>query len=183
MTTIHHFKLQTIIGEPRNLADFDGKVVLLVNVASACGYTPQYAGLQALHEKYASRGLVVAGIPSNDFGAQEPGSDAEIKTFCSTKYAVTFPMFSKITVKGASKDSLYEWLTSESTPAGEVSWNFEKFLVGRDGKIAGRFKSAVEPQSAELIAAIEAALAVSVLYFGLTRAQTYIPSMSSENRR
>ena len=157
MTTFHDFEAKTIDGEKQALRAFDGKVVLVVNVASACGFTPQYAGLEALHRELGARGLVVAGFPSNDFGAQEPGAEDEIKAFCETKYGVTFPMFSKVPVKGASKHPLYAFLTGEA-PAGEVKWNFEKFLIGKDGRVAGRFSSKVEPGSPELRAAIEAAL-------------------------
>lgn len=132
-----------------------GKVLLIVNVASECGYTPQYAGLQALHEKMAAKGLAVLGFPSNDFGGQEPGSEAQIKTFCTENYKVTFPMFSKVAVKSEPKSPLYAALQSA---AGEVGWNFEKFLIGKDGKVIRKFGSDVEPDSPELLAAIEEAL-------------------------
>jgi glutathione peroxidase len=151
-------EVKTIDGASADLADYQGKVVLVVNVASRCGATPQYAGLQELFEKYRDKGFVVLGFPANDFGAQEPGSDPEIKTFCSTKYGVTFPMFSKITVKGAGKAPLYKTLTEASDPPGEVSWNFEKFLIGRDGSIVGRFKTGVSPDDGSLVKAIESAL-------------------------
>ena len=151
--------MKAIDGTDVDLGSFEGKVVLVVNVASRCGATPQYKGLQALYEKYKDRGFVVLGFPANDFGAQEPGSDAEIKEFCSSKYDVSFPMFSKITVKGADKPKLYQVLTETADPAGEIGWNFEKFLIGKDGKVAGRFKTRVSPDDAELVAAIEAALA------------------------
>jgi glutathione peroxidase len=141
-----------------NLAEYQGQVVLMVNVASECGYTPQYEGLQALHKKYAGRGLRVLGFPSNDFGAQEPGTDAQIADFCKKNYGVEFDMFSKIKVLGSGKAPLYRTLTSTPKFSGEVSWNFEKFLIGRDGEVIGRFKSPVEPLSAELTGAIEAAL-------------------------
>jgi glutathione peroxidase len=146
-----------------NLAKYRGNVVLMVNVASQCGYTPQYEGLQALHKKYAGQGLRILGFPSNDFGAQEPGSNQEIADFCKKNYGVEFDMFSKITVLGANKAPLYKTLTSTPGFTGEVAWNFEKFLVGRDGKVIARFKSPVEPQSPEMTKAIEAALAVKVL--------------------
>lgn len=158
MTTLYDFTLKTIDGSERPLKDFEGKVVLLVNVASRCGYTPQYKGLQALHDEWHNRGLIVAGVPANEFGAQEPGTDDEIKTFCETRYAVTFPMFSKLVVKGAGQHPLYAWLTSSATPDGDVQWNFEKFLIGRDGTVVGRFRSNVSPESPELRAAIERAL-------------------------
>jgi len=148
-----------IDGKPVDLASFDGKVVLVVNVASRCGATPQYAGLQKLYDTYKDRGLVVLGFPANDFGAQEPGSDAQIAEFCSSRYAVTFPMFSKITVKGAGMPPLYKTLTETADPAGAIGWNFEKFLIGRDGTVVGRFKTRVTPDDPALTAAIEAALA------------------------
>jgi len=152
-------EMKSIDGKPVDLAGYKGKVVLVVNVASRCGYTGQYAGMQKLYDKYKDKGFVILGFPANDFGAQEPGTDAEIATFCSTKYGVTFPMFSKITVKGPGKAALYQSLTESATPKGEVAWNFEKFLVGKDGSVIGRFKSGVAPESGELAAAIEAALA------------------------
>lgn len=151
-------EMKKIDGSPVDLSKYKGKVVLVVNVASRCGYTGQYAGLQKLYDTYKDKGLVVLGFPANDFGAQEPGSDAEIATFCSSKYGVTFDMFSKITVKGPAKAPLYKALTEAATPPGEVSWNFEKFLIGRDGKIVGRYKSGVGPDDAKLTAAIEAEL-------------------------
>lgn len=151
-------KVKAIDGTPKDLADYQGKVVLVVNVASQCGYTSQYAGLQKLYDNYKDKGFVVLGFPANDFGAQEPGTDAEIASFCSTSYGVTFDMFAKISVKGASKTPLYTALTESAVPAGEVGWNFEKFLIGRDGQIIGRFKSGVAPQDPKLIAAIEGAL-------------------------
>lgn len=158
MTTLHEFRLRDIDGNERSFGEFKGKVALLVNVASQCGYTPQYEGLEALAKKYAPRGLVVVGLPSNDFGAQEPGTEAEIKSFCSTRYGVTFPMFSKVRITGNDKHELYSWLTSASTPPGDVRWNFEKFLVGKDGNVVARFGSGTAPSSPELVAAIEKAL-------------------------
>jgi glutathione peroxidase len=152
-------QVKAIDGKPVDLATYKGKVVLIVNVASRCGYTGQYAGLQKLYDTYKDKGLVVLGFPANEFGGQEPGTDPEIAQFCSTKYGVTFPMFSKIVVKGDGKAALYKTLTESATPAGEVSWNFEKFLVGRDGTIVGRYKSGVAPDDAKLTQAIEAALA------------------------
>ena len=148
--------MKSIDGKQSSLADYKGKVVLFVNVASQCGYTPQYSGLQSLYEKYQGKGLVVVGVPSNDFGSQEPGSDAEIKTFCSRNYNVTFPMLSKVVVKGSGKVPLYEYLTQTG---GEVKWNFTKFLVGKDGKVRARFESGARPDSSELTGAIEKALA------------------------
>lgn len=151
--------MKSIDGTDVDLGSYQGKVVLVVNVASRCGATPQYEGLQALYEKYKDKGFVVLGFPANDFGAQEPGSDEQIKEFCTSKYDVTFPMFSKITVKGADKPKLYQVLTETADPAGDIGWNFEKFLIGKDGKVAGRFKTRVSPDDAALVAAIEAALA------------------------
>ena len=151
--------VKKIDGTEVDLAKYKGKVVLIVNVASRCGYTGQYAGLQKLYDAYKGKGLVVLGFPANEFGAQEPGTDAEIATFCSSKYGVTFDMFSKIVVKGAGKAPLYKTLTESADPKGEVGWNFEKFLIGRDGKVVGRYKSGVAPDDATLKAAIEAALA------------------------
>lgn len=158
MPSLYDYSLKTLDGRDMPLAEYKGKAVLLVNVASACGYTPQYAGLQTLYEEYKDEGLVVAGIPSNDFGAQEPGTDAEIQTFCTGRYHVTFPMFAKIPVKGADKNPLYQWLTTTAPEKGDVGWNFEKFLVGRDGTVVGRFRSNVTPQSPELRTALASAL-------------------------
>jgi glutathione peroxidase len=154
--SVHEFSMKSIDGKQTPLDDYKGKVVLFVNVASQCGYTPQYAGLQSLYEKYQSKGLVVVGVPANDFGSQEPGSDAEIKTFCSRNYNVTFPMLSKVVVKGSGKVPLYEYLTQTG---GEVKWNFTKFLVGKDGKVRARFESGTGPDSKELAGAVEKALA------------------------
>lgn len=151
--------MKSIDGTDVDLGSYQGKVVLVVNVASRCGATPQYEGLQALYEKYKDKGFVVLGFPANDFGAQEPGSDDQIKEFCTSKYDVSFPMFSKITVKGADKPKLYQVLTETADPAGDIGWNFEKFLIGKDGKVAGRFKTRVSPDDAALVGAIEAALA------------------------
>jgi glutathione peroxidase len=152
-------EMKGIDGKPVDLAAYKGKVVLVVNVASRCGYTGQYAGLQKLYDSQKDKGLVILGFPANDFGAQEPGSDAQIAEFCSAKYGVTFPMFAKITVKGPDKAPLYKSLTEAADPKGEVSWNFEKFLIGKDGAVIGRFKSGVAPDDAKLVQAIEAALA------------------------
>ncbi|HET6409819.1 MAG TPA: glutathione peroxidase [Chthoniobacteraceae bacterium] len=151
--------LKDIDGKETSLKAYDGKVLLLVNVASKCGHTPQYEGLEALYRKFKDRGLVVLGFPSNDFGAQEPGTEAEIKTFCSSKYDVTFPLFSKLHVKGPEQHPLYGALTGpESTTPGPVKWNFGKFLVGKDGKLIARYDSGVKPDDAMLIGAIEKAL-------------------------
>ncbi|HEX4998786.1 MAG TPA: glutathione peroxidase [Terriglobia bacterium] len=153
-----NFTMDSLDGKPVNLARYQGSVVLMVNVASQCGYTYQYEGLQALHKKYAGRGLRILGFPSNDFGAQEPGSNTEIGEFCKKNYGVEFDMFSKITVLGSGKAPLYKTLTSTPGFTGEVEWNFEKFLIGRDGKVIARFKSPIEPESEEVTGAIEAAL-------------------------
>ena len=153
-----NFTMNSLDGKPVNLSKYQGSVVLFVNVASECGYTYQYEGLQALHKKYAARGLRILGFPSNDFGAQEPGTDSQIADFCKKNYGVEFDMFSKITVLGNGQAPLYKTLTSTPGFTGNISWNFEKFLISRDGKVIGRFKSPVEPLSAELSNAIEAAL-------------------------
>ncbi len=134
-----NFTMDSLDGKSVNLAKYQGNVVLMVNVASECGYTPQYEGLQALHKKYAGRGLRILGFPSNDFGAQEPGSNAEIADFCKKNYGVEFDMFSKIVVLGNKQAPLYKTLTSTPGFSGNVEWNFEKFLVGRDGKVIGRY--------------------------------------------
>ncbi|MBV9463070.1 MAG: glutathione peroxidase [Verrucomicrobiae bacterium] len=145
--------------KPTDLSAYKGKVLLIVNVASKCGFTPQYSGLESLYEKYKDKGFDLLAFPSNDFGGQEPGTLPEIQKFCSTKYNVKFPLFDKVHAKGPQKDPLYAYLTSAATPPGEVGWNFEKFLIGKDGKVAGRFKSAVKPDDPELIGAIERELA------------------------
>ena len=158
VSDVLNYTMNSLDGKPVNLAKYQGNVVLMVNVASECGYTPQYEGLQTLHKKYAARGLRVLGFPSNDFGSQEPGSNGEIQEFCKKNYGVEFDMFSKIKVLGNDKAPLYKALTSTPKFSGDVSWNFEKFLIGRDGQVIGRYKSPVEPLSAELTTAIEAAL-------------------------
>lgn len=160
--TVYDFTLNSIDGQPTPLSSFKGKVVLLVNVASRCGYTPQYEGLEALYEKYKDRGFVIVGVPANNFGAQEPGTNSEIKTFCTAKYHVSFPMMAKVSVKGSDITALYAFLTDKGIhpkTGGEIGWNFTKFLVGPDGKVITRFDSAVEPQSKEVTSAVEAALA------------------------
>lgn len=157
-----NFEMKSLTGKPINLADYAGKVVLVVNVASKCGLTPQYEALQGLHEKYADQGLAVLGFPANEFGKQEPGSDDEIAAFCEANYGVEFDMFSKVVVKGDGICPLYEFLTSEETNpefAGEISWNFEKFLIGRNGEVVARFSPRVKPDSDEVVQAIEAELA------------------------
>ncbi|MBX9579494.1 MAG: glutathione peroxidase [Gemmataceae bacterium] len=149
--------MKGIEGKEIDLAQYKGKVVLVVNVASKCGYTPQYKGLEELYAKYKKDGLVVLGVPSNDFGKQEPGTEEEIQQFCTTNYKVTFPMTAKVVVKGADKTELYKRLTA-ATDNKEVGWNFEKFLIGRDGKVIGRYKSSVAPESDELGKAIKTEL-------------------------
>lgn len=158
---VHEFTLNSIDNHPAPLSAYKGKVLLLVNVASRCGYTPQYAGLESLYEKYKDRGLVVIGFPANNFGAQEPGPNTEIKKFCSSKYGVTFPLYAKISVKGADQAELYKFLTDKSansSTGGEIKWNFTKFLVDRDGKVIARFEPDVTPESAQLVSAVEKAL-------------------------
>lgn len=161
MQTMYEFTMINIDGREIPLGNFKGQVALVVNVASRCGFTPQYEGLEALYQKHKGKGFVVLGFPANNFLWQEPGSDAEIKTFCTTKYNVTFPMFSKISVKGKGQHPLYKWLTSkESNPihGGAISWNFNKFLIGRDGRVAARFGSRESPQSDNVQNAIISAL-------------------------
>ena len=160
-SSVHDFTLNSINGTPISLADYKGKVMLIVNVASQCGYTYQYEGLQALYAKYKDRGLVVAGFPANNFGGQEPGTNAEIGAFCKSKFGVTFPMFGKISVAGKDKAPLYQFLTDRAAnpkTGGEIPWNFTKYLVDRNGKVLARFDAPVEPESRQLVSAIEAAL-------------------------
>jgi glutathione peroxidase len=155
--SLHELKATSIDGAEAPLSTYKGKVLLVVNVASRCGYTSQYDGLQQLYTTYKSRGFEVLGFPSNDFGGQEPGSDAEIKGFCSSKFGVNFPMFSKVSVTGPSKCPVYEYLTRTSG-GSEVAWNFEKFLVDKSGKVVSRYPSRVAPSDAALVTAIEEAL-------------------------
>ena len=151
--------LTTIDNEPTTLAEHEGKVLLIVNVASRCGFTGQYEGLEALYKKYKNDGLVVLGFPCNQFGSQEPGTEAEIKSFCSLTYGVSFPMFSKIDVNGANQHPLFASLTGDGSPfSGKIKWNFSKFLISRDGEILDRFGSMTGPQSKRIVSAIEAAL-------------------------
>jgi glutathione peroxidase len=152
------YKMTGIDGKEVDLAQYKGKVVLLVNVASECGYTPQYKGLQELYDKYGKDGLVVIGVPSNDFGRQEPGTNAQILDFCRNNYKVTFPLLAKVVVKGDKKVPLYQFLTAEDTNpkfAGEIGWNFEKFLISRKGEVVGRFRSGVEPTAEQLVSAVK----------------------------
>ena len=153
--TLHDFKAETAAGEERPLSDFKGKTVLVVNTASRCGLTPQYEGLQKLRERYAGRGFEVLAFPANDFLFQEPGSNAQIQEFCSTKFGVTFPVFAKIHVKGGKIAPLYEWLTKDG---GDIEWNFAKFLVGPDGNVVARFHPKVDPLAPEVTAAVESTL-------------------------
>ena len=155
-SSIHEFTMTSIDGATVPLAGFKGKVALVVNVASRCGYTPQYAGLEAVYRKYKDQGFVVLGFPANNFKGQEPGTNEEILQFCKRTYDVTFPMFAKISVLGEDKAPLYQFLTAEG---GEIPWNFTKFLVDRDGKVIARFDPKIKPDSVDITAAIEKALA------------------------
>lgn len=158
--SIYTIPLKDIDGKSTTLKPYQGKVMLVVNVASKCGYTPQYAGLETIYQKYEKQGLAVLGFPCNQFGGQEPGTTEEIKQFCTLKYNVTFPMFDKLDVNGAKRHPLYVMLAGKDSPVpGDIKWNFNKFLVGRDGKILKRFDSKVKPDAPELVEAIEAALA------------------------
>jgi glutathione peroxidase len=159
--SIYDFSEKTIDGKAKSLSDYKGKVLLIVNVASKCGLTPQYVGLEKLNETYGPKGFAVLGFPANEFGAQEPGTDDQIAEFCTTNYGVKFDMFSKVTVKGPGIDPLFEYLTSASTNpgfSGDIKWNFNKFLIGRDGKALARFEPKVEPNSPEVTRAIDEAL-------------------------
>jgi glutathione peroxidase len=161
MSNLHNFEIRAIDGSKRSLSDLSGKAVLVVNVASQCGLTPQYAGLEDLQKAYESRGFTVLGFPCNQFAGQEPGSEAEIEKFCSMTYGVTFPLAAKIDVNGDSRDPLYAWLTSQETApdsAGDIKWNFAKFLIGRDGRVLGRYSPMVTPEDEGLRKDIEAAL-------------------------
>ena len=150
--------LKDIDGKDTSLKAFAGKVVLAVNVASQCGNTPQYAGLQSLYEKFKDKGLVIVGFPCNDFGAQEPGTNAEIKSFCTLKFKTTFPLFAKMSVKGNDASPLYKYLTTLPENGGDVAWNFNKFLVDPDGKVVAHLSSKVEPMSDEMKKKIDAVL-------------------------
>lgn len=158
-TKLQEIPLKDIHGKETSLGAYKGQVLLVVNVASKCGLTPQYKALEAVHQKYKGKGFSVLGFPCNDFGSQEPGTNQEIKEFCSTKYAVTFPLFDKLHVKGPEQHKLYAALTGTTSPyPGEIKWNFGKFLIGKDGQILKRFEPKVAPDSPEVIDAIEAAL-------------------------
>ena len=159
--TLHDIPLRTLSGQPGSLGDLSGKTLLVVNVASQCGLTPQYEGLERLQERYADRGFSVVGFPCNQFGGQEPGTAEEIAEFCSVNYGVSFPMFEKIEVNGPGRHPVYTELTEvpdASGEAGDIQWNFEKFLVTSDGKVAARFRPRTEPEADEVVAAIEATL-------------------------
>jgi glutathione peroxidase len=161
MTTLYDFEHTMLNGERKSLADFRGKPVLIVNVASKCGLTPQYTGLEELYRSYKERGFSVLGFPCNQFGGQEPGTEAEIQTFCNTQYDVTFPMFGKLEVNGPARHPLYAWLTGEATKpdgAGDIVWNFAKFLIDKQGNVSARFSPKEAPTSEPVVAAIEATL-------------------------
>lgn len=156
--SVYDFTMKDIDGKDVKLDAYKGKVVLIVNTASKCGYTPQYEGLQALYDKYKDKGLVILGFPANNFMGQEPGTEAEIKEFCTLKYKVTFPMFAKISVKGEDQHPLYNYLTNKATNpdfAGDISWNFNKFIVDRSGKVVARFGSKDAPESEAIVSAVE----------------------------
>jgi glutathione peroxidase len=160
-SSVLEFTMKNIEGKDVKLDEYRGKVLLLVNVASKCGYTPQYEGLESIYRKYKDQGLVVMGFPANNFMGQEPGTNEEIKTFCSTRYNVTFPLFAKISVKGDTIHPLFQFLTSKATNpefSGEISWNFNKFLVDRSGKVVNRFETKDKPESEKIVAAIETTL-------------------------
>jgi len=162
MPSFHDFQVRTIDGKECSLADFRGNVALVVNVASKCGLTPQYAGLETLYEARRGQGLAVLGFPCNQFAGQEPGSDAQVQEFCTLTYGVAFPLFSKIEVNGPNRHPLYAWLTSvDAAPegAGDIKWNFGKFVIGRDGAVVARFAPPTAPDDPALVAAIEKALA------------------------
>jgi glutathione peroxidase len=159
--SVHDFPVNTLSGEPGSLGDLSGKTLLVVNVASKCGLTPQYTGLERLHERFAGRGFSVVGFPCNQFGGQEPGNAEEISEFCSVNYGVTFPLFEKIEVNGPGRHPVYQELTAvpdADGDAGDIQWNFEKFLVGPDGTILGRFRPRTEPEDPAIVSAIEASL-------------------------
>ena len=158
---LYSFTMKSIDGDPVNLSVYKGKVVMLVNVASKCGFTPQYTALESTYEKYKDRGFVIVGVPANNFAQQEPGTNEEIKTFCSRKYNVTFPMMSKVSVKGDDKTPLYQYLTDSAQDpkfAGDIKWNFTKFLIDRNGNVVARFEPATTPDAPEVQSAIESAL-------------------------
>jgi glutathione peroxidase len=157
--TVHDFTVKALDGKDVELSKYKGKVLLVVNVASQCGATPQYRQLQAMHEKYSRQGLIVMGFPCNQFGAQEPGNADQIRQFCTSRYSVKFPMFSKIDVNGKEQSPLYDYLKSSADDHSNIGWNFEKFLVGKDGKVAARFTTGTEPDAPEVVTLLEEALA------------------------
>jgi glutathione peroxidase len=162
MASLHDFTMKTIDGQQKSLADYRGQVLLVVNVASKCGLTPQYKALEEVYEEFKEEGFQVLGFPCNDFAGQEPGTEAEIQSFCSTNYNVTFPLFAKVKVVGADKHPLYQFLTSQQTSPegpGEVAWNFGKFLIGKDGQVVARFSPKTAPDAPEVLKAIEKATA------------------------
>ena len=179
-SSVYEFTMNSIDGQPLPLSSFKGKVLLIVNVASFCGFTPQYEQLEAVYEKYKDQGFVIAGFPANNFGAQEPGTNEEIKTFCTRKYNVKFPIYSKISVKDPDKAPLYQYLTE--TAGGEIKWNFTKFLIDRNGKIIARFESPVKPDSPEVIAAIEKAMTTLQSGYSSRRCSHAIPPISFSSR-
>jgi glutathione peroxidase len=158
--SVHDFTVKSIDGKEVSLSEYKGKAMLIVNVASRCGYTKQYSNLVKLHQQYKDKGLVVMGFPANNYGKQEPGSDAEIKQFCSSKFDVDFPMFSKVSVKGADKHELFKHLTAAKNPdfTGDIKWNFEKILVDKDGKVVRRFRSNAKPDGPEITGAVDKVL-------------------------
>lgn len=156
--SVHDFTVKTLDGKDIKLSKYKGKVLLVVNVASECGATPQYRQLQAMYEKYSTQGLVVMGFPCNQFGAQEPGNADQIRQFCTAEYAVKFPMFSKIDVNGTTEAPLYDFLKSTADDHSNIGWNFEKFLIGKDGKVAARFKTGTQPDAPEVVTLVEEAL-------------------------
>ena len=158
-SSIYDFKMKNIDGKDVPLKKYKGKVLLVVNVASKCGLTPQYEGLEKLYREYKDKGVVILGFPANNFGGQEPGTNEEIKTFCTGKYDVTFPMFSKISVKGEDQAELYKWLLANSDRHDDIEWNFAKFVIGKDGKVFKRIAPQEKPGSTSVREAIEAALA------------------------
>ena len=161
MPTLYDFEASDIEGRVRKLSEFAGKVCLLVNVASECGLTPQYEGLQRLYDRYRDQGLEILAFPCNQFGGQEPGSEAEIQEFCTSNFAVEFPLFGKLEVNGDGCHPLYAWLTQQTLgpdPAGEIAWNFAKFLIGQDGRVIARFAPVVEPCAVEITGLVEDAL-------------------------
>lgn len=156
--SIHEFKMKNIEGKEVELSEYKGKVLLVVNVASKCGATPQYEQLQALQDKYKEKGLVVVGVPCNQFGGQEPGTEKDIQKFCTDKYKVTFPMMSKVDVNGEKEAPLYKFLKAHAESKDDVKWNFEKFIVSKEGEVVGRFATKTKPDADEVVSVIESEL-------------------------